>query len=541
VYYKSVKLAERTRLDIASAMFWAIACVPVAVVLATPRLVVQDGGLHLANAVAFRGLMSDWFPSLVSWRPVLSPNMTVEVFLAGLTSIVSADTALRLVVVIGLIGYAVAVAALIHAVGLPAYAGIPLLVFEMHYFVMLGFLGFVWSVPLALGAIAVVLRNPVDPPRVPVIALLIATWFTHIVPALVATIAVCIIVMVAHLADRQPPAKALVATVKSLALPVAAIAVLTAIWFVQTRTSELYQTHSIVDATKSLLQFSSPLVAYADVEKWLARALAVAVYVVAAVVIVYRVRDRNYLDRFDGLIASAAAMGILAVAVPEHANSGAGYIGVRMTLFATIFLILWVCTQLPSLQGRGRTAGTVMIAIAAVVAAAIPLVRMPALHRLSAQAEQIDELAECLPKHSTLIQMNLDLGGADSARGLVPMAEQTGVVTVARQALDLGDESGWFPFYIWRYTDDARADRYLQPGEHFDDVPPALDLAAAMTHGLPLQAVIVYGRTAAPATVLSAPAVRTFDEDLAANFRQVRASADGNAELWLRKDETPSC
>jgi hypothetical protein len=536
-----MKLAERTRLDTASAVFWAIACVPIAVVLTTPHFVVQDGGLHLSSAVALRGLIGDWFPSLLGWRPVLSPNMTVEAVLAGLTSIVSADVALKLVVVIGLIGYAVAIAALMRAAGLPLYLGIPLLAFEMHYFVMLGFFGFVWAVPLSLGAVAVVLRNPVAPQRVPLTALLVAAWFTHIVPALVATITICLVVMVAHLADREPPIKAFVATCRLLAVPVSAITLLTAIWFFQTRTSELSQAHSMVDAAKSLLQFSSPLVSYAGVEKWLARALALAVFAVAAVVFANRVRDRTHLDRFDGLIASAATIGLFAVVMPEHTNSGAGYIGVRMTLFATIFLILWVCTQLPSLRVGARRAGTAMIVIGAVVAVAIPVVRAPVLHRLSAQAEQIESLAECLPKHSTLVQLNLDLGGTGSARGLVPMAEQTGLVTVPRQALDLGNESGWFPFYIWRYADVARADRYLEPGEHFDGVPPSLDLAAAMAHGLPLTAVIVYGRAVAPATVLSSPAVRTFDEDLESSFRLVRASTNGNAELWLRNDETPSC
>jgi hypothetical protein len=56
--------------------------------------------------VAWRGLIEHWFPSLLSWRAILPPNMTVEVVLAGLTTVVSADTALRLVIVIGLLGYA---------------------------------------------------------------------------------------------------------------------------------------------------------------------------------------------------------------------------------------------------------------------------------------------------------------------------------------------------------------------------------------------------------------------------------------------------
>ena len=94
--------------------------------------------------------------------------------------------------------------------------------------------------------------------------------------------------------------------------------------------------------------------------------------------------------------------------MPEHTNSGAGYVGERMSLFAALFLIFWVCAQLSSFQGRVRTAGWGMLAVAAVVAVAIPIVRVPALHHFSAQIEQIEGLATCLPLHSTEIQVSLD-------------------------------------------------------------------------------------------------------------------------------------
>ena len=537
-----MKVAERARTHVGSATFWVIALVPVVVFLTTPRIVLQDGGLHLANAVAWRGLIENWFPSLLSWRAILPPNLTVEVVLAGLTTIVSADTALRLVIVIGLLGYALAVAALIRAAGLPAYMGIPLLAFEMHYFVMLGFLGFVWAVPLALGAIAVVIRQPLNPPRVSLTLLLIATWFTHIVPALAATIATTTIVVVAHLANREQP-RQVSATLKVLAVPIATMALLTLIWFLQSRTTDqddLYQQQNVFSTTKDLLQFWSPLVAYAYAEKWLARTLAIAIYAVAAIVVVIRVRDRRYLDRLDGILASAAVMAVLAVVLPAHTNSGAGYVGVRMSLFAALFLILWVCTQLSSLQGRVRTAGWGMLAVAAIVAVTIPIVRIPALHHFSAQIEQIEELAACLPLHSTVIQVTLDDGRSTWSARMGPTV-QTGEIAVPREALDLGNESGWHPHYIWRFTDIARADRYVTPGGRYDDVPTPIKLGSAMAGGLPLTAVVVYGRRVAPESVLSEPAVRTLDQDLSERFYLVTASAEGNAELWLRKDVLPSC
>ena len=226
--------------------------------MTTPHIVVEDGGLHLSNAMAFRGLIGGWFPSMVSWRPVLAPNMTVEIALAALTTVMSGDLALKVVIAVGLLGYAFAVAALMRATRLAVYFGIPLLAFEMHYFVMLGFVGFVWAVPLALGALAVVIRNPLAPRKVPTALLLTATWFTHVVPALVVSVAITLVVLGAHLADHQRPVKGMVATLKAVALPLAPVALLSIAWYVQAPTGALLHGSSIMSEMKNLLPVLRP-------------------------------------------------------------------------------------------------------------------------------------------------------------------------------------------------------------------------------------------------------------------------------------------
>lgn len=521
-----------------SAIFWGIAVIPFIVLVTTPHIVVEDGGLHLSNAVALRGLVDGWFPSLITWRPVLSPNITVEIALAALTAVVSGDVALKVVIGIGLIGYAIAVAVLMRAVHRPVYFGIPLLAFEMHYFVMLGFVGFVWAVPLALGALALAVRDPLAPRKVPISLLLTATWFTHVVPALAVTIAVTIVVLVAHIADDERLADAVVATVKAVALPLAPVVLLTIAWYIQAPTGALQHGQSISSNVKHLLQFSDPLVSYAQIEYWFARALAAATFAVAATVVVVRCGERNFLDRLDGLLAASVVTAALSVAMPEHTGSGAGFVGLRLGLFAILFLLLWTSIQLGSLEGRARVMSAAMLGVGAIVAVAVPIVRVPALHHLSGEAAQIEALAPCVPMHSVMMQVNVDAAGAVSPR-LNPMAEQTGTVTVSRQALDLFDESGWFPFYLWRFTDNAHTDRFVAPGRSFDEVPTPIDLGAAMDSGLPLTAVVVYGRATAPQTALDDPSVRRLDNDLAEHFRMVRQMP--NAELWLRKDVSPSC
>jgi hypothetical protein len=520
------------------ATFWLIAAVPLLVLLTTPHVVVEDGGLHLSNAMALRGLIEGWFPSLVSWRPVLAPNMTVEIVLAALTTVMSGNLALKVVIAVGLLGYAFAVAALMRAAHLPVYYGIPLLALEMHYFVMLGFVGFVWAVPLALGALAVVVRDPLTPPKLPLALLLVATWFTHVVPALTVSIAITLVVLVARLAEHQRLAGAIVTTVKALAVPLIPVALLTITWFVQAPAGDLHNGPGVLSEIKHLLQFSDPLVAYARIEYWFARALAVVAYAVAAVIIVVRVKERRFLDRMDGLLAASVVMAVLSFAAPEHTGSGAGFVGLRLALFAILFLLLWECMELPTLTGRARAGSIAMIGVGAFVAVAIPIVRVPALHQLSAEIDQIGALAPCLPLHSAIMQVNLDAAAAVSPR-LNPMAEQTGAITVSRQSLDLFNESGWFPFYMWRYTDTAHADRYVVPGRSFDEVPTPIDLGSAIDDGLPLSGVVIYGRAAAPQEVLGDPTVTRLDHDLAQHFRVVRQTS--NAELWLRKGVAPSC
>ena len=94
-----------------------------------------------------------------------------------------------------------------RAMRLPVYFGIPLLAFEMHYFVMLGFLGFVWSVPLALGALAVVIRNPLAPRKVPTGAAADCNLVHPCRARADGERRHHLVVLGAHLADHQRPAK----------------------------------------------------------------------------------------------------------------------------------------------------------------------------------------------------------------------------------------------------------------------------------------------------------------------------------------------
>jgi hypothetical protein len=556
-------------------LYWAIAAVPVVVVLAVPQLVLEDGGLHLSNATALRGLIHGWWPDLLTWRAALNPNTTGELSLLGLTSFLGPDAALRIATIMGMLGYAGAVAMLVRALKLPLFTGLLLLPLEMSFPTMMGFLGFTWAVPLALVSIAVAVRQPTKRRLFPLVVLLTLTWLTHIVPALVAVFVITIVVLFSHRSAGSSWGRAALLTFKAVAPPAAPAVVLSAFWLVGSGTATLSDGPGVGAALKGMLEFSAPLVSLAHVEYWCARMLAVTCVAAAVCALVYRMRWRWVRLPEDGFVAAGLVLAYPAIMLPENSASGAGFIATRLSLFAVILLTLWLATQWPTRSrlamapaGAGRhaanpstnghaphpqstPAGGVRVVhvatwwasllVAGIVAVAVPLARVAPLRQLAAELDEIRSLAPCLPMRSTFVQLNLDDGGDQSARGMSPMAEQTGHLAVEREALDLGNESGWYPFYLWRYRDNARADRQLALTGSIDAVPPDLHLSEATAAGLRLDAVVIYGRTTSSDATRTSPNAQRLNDDLARSFRQVAMSPGGNAELWLRREEPPVC
>jgi hypothetical protein len=552
--------------------------VPVLAVLTVHPLVLQDGGLHLSNAVAWRGLVNGWWPGLLEWRTLLAPNMTVELALLGLTHLLSGDAAVRIVVAIGLVGYAAAVAVLMRVLRLSLWLGIPLLAFQMNFLLMMGSLGFVWAVPLALGALALALLQPHAPPVFPLSVMLMLSWLTHIAPALIATVVIVLIVLAAHLGDGTPLSHTLLPLAKYVALPAAPVIVLSIFWLATTGTAALDPEHDFGEAVTGVLGFAHPLVAYTYLEYWCAGIFAVASYAAVACAVLYRVlRQRWYVLPEDGLLGAALLLIYGAVMTPENSSNGAGFIATRLSLFGALVLTLWLAAQWPYRTRTTRAPQTPTLLqdprrrlvkpsaatlaaqradrvwglrvttwwaaaiTAALTALVLPLIRLPALQQLSGELDQIRSLAPCLPSRSTFVQLNLDDDGALSARGMHPLAEQIGYLAVERQALDLGNESGWEPFYVWRYPSDTRADQRLGLTGPISAVAPDVHLADAIARGWPLDAVVLYGRATATGHTMSRSSTRTLLTDLDQQFWRATVSSDGRAELWLRRGHPASC
>jgi hypothetical protein len=117
-----------------------------------------------------------------------------------------------------------------------------------------------------------------------------------------------------------------------------------------------------------------------------------------------------------------------------------------------------------------------------------------------------------------------------------------GVLAAERRSLDVRNESGWVPYYLWRYRDGQSADRTLATQLNgVGNYPPRVDLAGALQRGERLDAVLMVGRAGAQSLIENDGPTRQMLADLEANYRQVAVSSRGTSELWLRNGIPTAC
>lgn len=533
-----------------------------------PRLVVQDGGLHLTAATALGQLRSGDFAASIEFRPGLPPNTVLELVLLGLLQVFSAGVALKIVVAALLVGFALAARSLVTAAGAPAPGAVLLLPFAWNRPLAWGFLDFVAAVVLSMVAIAMVLRRPERPPVLALGLLLTLTWFTHLVPAVTAGLICLVIAATAALGGR-------IAAPWSRGNPVAGIgrvvlagvpaAVLTVVFTALNRPgASPPQPDSLKQRVLQVVGMTRADVSTVHVEYIAYRLVALLLYTAAAVAVLARLRGKGgngggggwRLRPADGLLAAAALSMVVAVLAPVGVEGAGGFLGMRLALYPPLLLAAWVAGELgravsdaatrePASPVAGRGRHTALAVGAGVLAGAVSLLlvvaRYPAQHRYSDAARQVDQIGACLPVRSTVFQLFLDNGGSQAVQ-LQPYDGIGGFVETERNSLDMGNEAGWVPYYLWRYRDTQRPDIRLgtEPSGLYD-VPPRVDLAGALAGGLRLDAILVLGRpTAVEDTLADGPTNKTL-ADLAASYRQVRVSSAGTAELWLRKGLNSSC
>ncbi len=541
--------------------YGALAAIPVVAILRLPALASQDGGLHLASAVAVDGLLAGRWPGLLEWKAILSPNLTIELVLVALLKLFSPDAALRITVGAALILFAVAVAALTRAAGGSMLLGVLFLPFQASYLLNAGLLGFVFAMPLGIYAVALVVRRPNRPPRVALAILLAITWCTHLVPAIAATCTIFVVTLVAELvATNGSVGRRLMiatrATVRTLLVPASPVIVLTLAWLLTSGvlSKDLSNPpHSVWAAFRAVVGMTYATVSYVDAELWIYRYFALVLYALAVAILVARKKSRKgshfRLQSLDGLLLAAIIFAIFAIVVPDASPSGAVYVASRVSLFSSLLFVAWIVSQLASLlpaPGGRASAGVKSISVVAVISAVCVLaaaaaVRLPAQEIAGREAVAIRSVGDCIPEGSTIIQLRLADESRYSSR-VRPVVHEDGSLAATRSLLALDNESGYYPFYQWEFTDRARADRLLLTERSGAvHVPPAVDLGRAVREGFPLNAVLLYGRSVAAAGLQSEPRAVALQRDLEAHFKLVEQAGDGLVELWLRRDLRSPC
>jgi hypothetical protein len=140
-----------------------------------------------------------------------------------------------------------------------------------------------------------------------------------------------------------------------------------------------------------------------------------------------------------------------------------------------------------------------------------------------------------------MIQLNLS-DASRYSRDSFALVLQSGVMAADVRLLALDNESGWYPYYPWGYTNRARADRLLQTVRNGAvNTPPDVTLGSAMKAGLPLDVVVMYGRKLADPATLADPRSVQLLHDLSEQFHPAAVSDTGEWELWLRRGLVGPC
>jgi hypothetical protein len=542
-------------------VYCTLSFVPILAVLWVPAFALQDGGLHLASAVAVDGLLEGRWTDLLEWKATVSPNVTIELVLVALLKLFGPDVALRIMIIAAIIFFAIAVAALTRSVGGNMLLAMLFLPFQSNYLLNVGLLGFIFSVPLAIYAIALVARQPNRPPRMALCLLLTVAWFTHFVPAIMAAITVFFVVLTAQFVatDNSLGRRLLMAmraTVRILLLPVLPIFVFSLAWLLTSGVLEVGLSsppHSLAAAFRRVVAMTFSTVSYVHAESWIYRYYALVLYILVLAILVARwklFRSSSYhLHALDGLLLAAILFAISAIVIPDASSTGAVYVANRISLFSSLMLVTWIVSQLadllPRLEGRISTsvkcAGVVAVLSAACVVAAVAAIRLPAQGAAARDALAIRALTNCIPEGATIIQLRL----ADESRyslRVEPVLHEDGFLAATRSLLALDNESGFYPFYQWKFTNRARADSHLLTERSGAvHVPPDVDLGRAMRRGFPLDAVVLYGRSEAAPALQSDPRTVALQHALEAHFRLVAHAEDGLVELWLRQRLQSPC
>jgi hypothetical protein len=414
----------------------------------------QDGVAHVENAAILRhwfGPAGDFYHQYYRLNPFPEPNWTGHVLLMVLTAFLSPANALKAIVIVFVIAFPLVVryaAAGVRPGGvwvawlsLPFVFAMPLLKGNFNFclgvllfFIVIGY----WARH----------RSRMNASATAVLgALLLLLYFSHVVPLVMAVLAICGMEL-AHwmegrrsdgIAGRSPIAPAVTACAPAVMLAVA--------FFIWHRSGAVQRLPAGV-LLQQLVRFSA-LVGDERGQVFLAMVVA-GLLGVAAIFMLFRLL-RGERCVWDVLaVLAVVAVGIYFVA--PNSAAGGGQINLRLGLFPYFFLLLWLASR-----PFPRALGVAAMALAAMLAFSMGGTQHRSAIRISQYMDDFTSIASHVSRGSTLMPVMASTDdylpdGKRFTHKLRPFLSAAGYVTTQCGAIDLGNyEAGenYFPL-MWR-------------------------------------------------------------------------------------------
>jgi hypothetical protein len=501
--------------------FWGPTVAAAAAVAAVPPHTV-DGPAHLLGGT----VLAHWHTAPVyrqfyslGWFP--TPNLAAGLLLAGLIRLVGvghAETVLLVACVVALpLALRWAITAIRPAAGWTGVAALP---FAFNYLYGYGFYNFCLGLALCLCCAGAALRAAphwAAGPSARLGALVVVTWFTHLVAFAVAIVFLAAVVAcVRRPWGARPWLGPAVAVLPGLAL--------TGAYLAHTSGGAAPRWSDPFPAAVGLVSLHTQLVTYRPAENVVAGALAVALSAIALAT--PRVGRGDARIRAVALAgAGTAALGLLA---PESFGIAFGLIGERLSLFPVLFGLLW-CFGRP-IPRRWAAAG---VAACLAATAALGAVRLPELRREDRSAAEYLSAARYLRPGSTLIALRFAEFGPRAGRNrhFDPLRHLSSALAARTDSVDVGHYEAVLEYFPGRFRPDRDLRAAVDPGlGGLEQVPPRVDLPAAGRVGR-IDYVLLIG--APQATGTAAAALAATRAGLARDYTMVgRTVPSGLVEVW---------
>jgi hypothetical protein len=475
--------ATRLRLRTGYAFWLPLAVVSAVVMICPPHTV--DGPAHVLGAQ----VLADWHSEPIyrhfyrlSMFP--APNLAAGLLLAGLVRLIGLRGAETTILVACVVALPLALRYAVTAVRPHAgWTGIAALPFAFNYLYAYGFYNFCLGLALCLCCAGAVLRAAPDWPirsAVRVAALLVATWFTHLVAFAAALLFLGAVAACGPKGPRRFRAPVAVA-LPGLALSACYVG----------HTSQGAGPHWSGQAglLVGLLSLHTQLVTYSVVENVVAVALALALATVA-------VRTRRSGEfgavRWEARAAGAAALAAVLVylVAPENLGIDFGLINERLSFFPVLFGLLWLLIRpIPT-----RWAA-IAVASALAATAGLAVVRLPELRREDRLAAEYLSAARFLKPRSTLVALRFVELTPDAGRNSHwdAMRHLSSGLAAQEHSIDVEHYEAVFDYFPAQFRTDRNLRRAIDPSlTGLEQVPPMVDLdAATAVDGRPIDYVLV--------------------------------------------------